>query len=404
MIVKPQIIILIFQLKGQPIGDYSLEVKSFSGNDFKKAAKLNMNAKTTSVFVQTDKAIYKPADTIQFRVLVLSADMKPLDKPSTQIYFTDGAYNRVKQFKDVAFIKGVFQSELQLSDLPVIGTWKIHVKVNEESEATKEFEVAEYTLPKFEVKIDTSPDVSFKEGKIKATVKAKYTFGKIAKGNATVTGKVLERIYGSWTDSEHRKVSKSIEVNGKGSAEFDFANDFGIKDNFHEKTVELSATFKDELTEREVNATASVIIHTTPHKIELTKSSETFKIGLPFSITAIVKYHDKNAPVNDEHNRMIFTVKYFNNTNQLCRRYDEYDFGYEYKLPYGRCRERMRRAFVEEVPVKNGLAKLNLEASRRTSKIRVVARYLDTASGVISMKRQESINAEYIQLKLATEE
>ena len=37
---------------------------------FKMVSRLNLNWKKYSVFVQTDKSIYKPADKVQFRVLV----------------------------------------------------------------------------------------------------------------------------------------------------------------------------------------------------------------------------------------------------------------------------------------------------------------------------------------------
>jgi CD109 antigen len=129
--------------------------------------------------------MYKPADKVQFRVLVLNADTKPYENANVIVFISDGAQNRVKQFDNIKMTKGVFQNEFQLSNLPVLGIWKIHVKVNDEEETTKDFEVAEYTLPKFELSIDANPDANFKDGKIRATIRAKYTFGKIAKGNAT---------------------------------------------------------------------------------------------------------------------------------------------------------------------------------------------------------------------------
>lgn len=37
----------------------------------------------------------------------------------------------------------------------------------------KSFEIAEYVLPKYEVTIDTDKDVTFKDGQIRVTVRAK---------------------------------------------------------------------------------------------------------------------------------------------------------------------------------------------------------------------------------------
>lgn len=67
----------------------------------------------------------------------------------------------------------MYSDEIELSNSPVLGDWKIVVNV-EDQLVEKGFQVAEYVLPKFEVTIDTAKDVTFKEGKIFATVHAKY--------------------------------------------------------------------------------------------------------------------------------------------------------------------------------------------------------------------------------------
>ncbi len=69
--------------------------------------------------------------------------------------------------------KGVFTGELQLSDFPNLGDWNIIVEVNGETKK-KTFEIAEYVLPKYEVTIDTDKDVTYKDGQIRVTVRAKY--------------------------------------------------------------------------------------------------------------------------------------------------------------------------------------------------------------------------------------
>lgn len=307
-------------------GDYMLEVKNESGEKFEAMKSLDMNMKRYSVFVQTDKSIYKPSDNVQFRILALDAQTKPLSTNNVEIFISDGADNRVKQFDSAKFHKGVFQSELQLSDSPVMGNWTIHVKVDGGEETIKSFDVAEYVLPKFEVSIDSNPDVTFKDGKIRATVNAKYTFGKIAKGNATVTAEVVNQFscggFG-WHQQDQvfssKKVEKTVEVDGKKFVEFDIENELKIIDTKSEKTIKLVASFKEELSGKEAIATTNVKIHVTPHKIELKKSSEKFKSGLPFDVTAIIQHHDKNAPVTDNKNAVKFSVTYYWEILRKCK-------------------------------------------------------------------------------------
>lgn len=53
-----------------------------------------------------------------------------------------------------------------------MGDWKIIANVGNQT-FDKDFQVAEYILPKFEVSIDVPEHSTFKDGKITATVHAK---------------------------------------------------------------------------------------------------------------------------------------------------------------------------------------------------------------------------------------
>jgi CD109 antigen len=332
------------------------------------------------VFVQTDKSIYKPADKVQFRVLLIDSETRPYNPTTVQVFITDGAGNRVKQFDGVKFMRGIYQNELKLSDLPVMGQWKINVKVNGQREVSKEFEVAEYVLPKFEFILDANTDANFKDGKITATARAKYTFGKIAKGNATITAEKKRQ----WWGQQNKKVTKTVEVDGKKFVEFDIEKELGITEKYQEHTVDLSATFTEELSGKEQNATAKVQIHITPHKIEMKRNGDKFKPGLNYKISALVKYHEKGAPVTDARNPVKFTTKHYYDVDEKCKKHvyrprtwnriedrhhsrmeeEEYD-----------CREEKSYEVVKDIFVKNGVADLELEIPLNTTKIDVEVRF-----------------------------
>lgn len=115
---------------------HRLFVNAISGLECVHNASLGFDTKNVSIFIQTDKAIYKPEEEIHFRVIVLDSKLKPvrLDGKSTSflIYIEDGENNRIKQWKNGELSKGVFSSQFKLSKLPVLGHWKIIVKINEE--------------------------------------------------------------------------------------------------------------------------------------------------------------------------------------------------------------------------------------------------------------------------------
>lgn len=53
--------------------------EGITGIEFKNFTLLNVESKNYSIFIQTDKAIYKPAETIKFRILILDFDLKPVE-------------------------------------------------------------------------------------------------------------------------------------------------------------------------------------------------------------------------------------------------------------------------------------------------------------------------------------
>nr|XP_016940111.1 CD109 antigen isoform X3 [Drosophila suzukii] len=272
-------------------GDYNLTAEGISGVVFKNTTKLNYADVKPLTFIQSDKATYKPADLVQFRILFLDEDTRPatIDKPIS-VVITDGAQNRIKQFTDVKLTKGVYSGELQLSEQPVLGTWKISVSVDGDNRETKTFDVDKYVLPKFEVIVDTAKDVVQADNVIKATIRAKYTYGKPVKGKATVT---MEQNYGYYGDSEPNKQEKTIDIDGKGHVEFDLN---GLRNSQFSPPMKLFAVVTEELTGNKQNASATVRLHQQRYMIENLEKPDHYHNNKSFIYSVVVKNVD-GSPV-----------------------------------------------------------------------------------------------------------
>lgn len=57
--------------------NFRFVAKGTAGLIFKDESILNVESKNCSIFIQTDKSIYKPSETIRIRILVLDFDFKP---------------------------------------------------------------------------------------------------------------------------------------------------------------------------------------------------------------------------------------------------------------------------------------------------------------------------------------
>lgn len=364
-----------FQLKNIQPGDYKLDAKSLSGENFEKSVDLDLNTKKFSTFVQTDKSIYKPSDKVQFRVLVLDANTKPFQTSNIKVHITDGGNNRVKQYENVKLNKGVYQSEMQLSDSPVMGDWQIVVKVDDNEETKKSFEVAEYVLPKYEVIVDSEPHVTFKDGKIRATVRGKYTYGKSVKGQATISAYPVLWLGGVQPFIQDNIVRKVVQVDGKGSVEFDIKEELKI-DGEYERYVKIEAIFEEELTGRRQNGSTQVTIHKFKYNMDLIKDSDKFKPGLPFNVFVKVKYHD-GSPLVDKTNPVKLITSYSYN--------DENETSVDYFLD------------------NNGMANVKINVPLNTTHLTIKARYLESDFQLGYISQAKSHSGQYMQTKVMTE-
>ena len=98
-------------------GSYRFEAKGISPMEFQDSTQLHYLSKGYSVFIQTDKAIYRPGNEVeliwkwdfcnnhpsqvQFRVIVLSPRLKPSVTGSIGITMSDGAGNLIRDWDRV---------------------------------------------------------------------------------------------------------------------------------------------------------------------------------------------------------------------------------------------------------------------------------------------------------------
>lgn len=287
------------QLQDQTPGNYFLSVRN---ETFNQSVRLNLNTKKFSVLIQTDKKVFKPGDKMQFRVITLNPDTKPFLAQSVELFVTDANFNRIKQYDNVTFRIGVFSDELQLSEQPVLGKWQIHVRINDqEPEVVKQFEVAEYEEPKFEVIVNTKEKFTLDEDII-VSFSAKYTCGNEVEGTATVTAELTDQ----WLGAEGKKVVKHLD-NSTKTTSISIKNDLEINEISYTRIGLITVSFIEALTGKEEVGTAKILIDKSPYTIEPYGSDDNAKPGLPFTIKIVVENFDK-VPVTDSIEPMLINI------------------------------------------------------------------------------------------------
>uniref|UniRef100_A0AAG5DFD2 TEP1-F n=1 Tax=Anopheles atroparvus TaxID=41427 RepID=A0AAG5DFD2_ANOAO len=280
---------------------YELVAKGLSGLEFEDTAKLKFDGKCCSVLIQTDKSMYKPGDTVRYRVLVLDRDFKPLTLEANEmmVFIRDSQGNRIKQWSKVALpISGVFEAELPLSTEPVMGNWNIHVEVAGQ-EQTKSFSVEQYVLPTYEVTVEAPGFTFINDELLKVVVCARYTYGKPVVGELTVSMKPKQQFRCWQSSSDDTPVCKQVvPIDGKKIVEFNLKE--LLKEDIYFRDVSVEAEVKESLTGRTLHGSTAVHIHDERYQISLIEESSYFP-GLPYNAWIKVANMD-GSPVQDATN------------------------------------------------------------------------------------------------------
>ncbi|CAG9805498.1 unnamed protein product [Chironomus riparius] len=170
-------------------GEYKLRVegkyeKAFGGIAFTNETKLTFSQRSMTIFVQTNKPVYKQNDLIQFRVVPITTELKGFDN-AVDVYMLDPNRHIMRRWLSRQSNLGTVSLEYQLSDQPVYGEWIIRVVAQGQEEEQK-FLVEEYYQTRFEVNVtmpafffDTDP---YMYGKVMAN----FTNGSPVRGNLTL--------------------------------------------------------------------------------------------------------------------------------------------------------------------------------------------------------------------------
>ncbi|KAL5004830.1 hypothetical protein ScPMuIL_018286 [Solemya velum] len=150
------------------------------------SSEVEVRSSSLLTLIQTDKPMYKPGQTVKFRILTLQHNMRARVGKISLVSIKNPSDVRVRQWKDINADQGLVSLDMQLSEEPILGPWAI-VATIDGVETSQTFKVEEYVLPKFEVTITPPSYLLVTSPMIEGKVCAQYTYGKPVKGTVEMS-------------------------------------------------------------------------------------------------------------------------------------------------------------------------------------------------------------------------
>ncbi|XP_051718030.1 alpha-2-macroglobulin-like isoform X2 [Ctenopharyngodon idella] len=136
-------------------------------------------------FIQTDKPIYIPGQTVNFRVVTMDTNFAPLDQQYSTVILEDSRGNQIGQWTNVSSTRWILQRSYELNPEARQGMYKLKAFISDRM-ISHNFEVKKYVLPKFEVTVKSPNKVSVEEEELIIEVCGKYTYGQPVPGKSWV--------------------------------------------------------------------------------------------------------------------------------------------------------------------------------------------------------------------------
>ncbi|NXU11552.1 OVOS protein, partial [Pardalotus punctatus] len=255
------------------------------------------------VFVQTDKPIYKPGQTVRFRVVALDSSFKPVpEKVSDHLYsffLQDPRGNRILQWQNVKSEMNIIQLEFPLTEEPILGSYKIIVTKKSGDKTNHSFLVEEYVLPKFDVTVTAPESLAILDLEFTVKVCGLYTYGQPVEGKVQLS---VCRDFDSYGRCKKSPVcqsfTKNLERDGCLSQVFS-SNIFELNRTGYMRNLEVKATVTEKGTGLQLTAAQVISVTQVMGTIQFENMDRHYRRGIPYF--GQIKLVDKdNSPISNE--------------------------------------------------------------------------------------------------------
>ncbi|XP_071846855.1 complement C3-like [Apostichopus japonicus] len=264
-------------------------------NNFQEEKDVLIRYEEGFLFIQTDKPIYTPDQRVNIRLLVLDQYLRPSSEPvQLDVLSPQGVI--VHRSADIQARHGFKTRVFSLPHEPLLGNWSVLAHYGKELKSNRsvQFEVKEYVLPTFEVKLTTPGYILDGQEAVDITVSARYVY------DILVLGVFYAKVGVLGFDGEiDIKVNKSGQWLENGLGHFrinmeDLGENWFAESEGRRLYVEVSVLESASGRSGNVSDISTKFVQS-PYQFKLDRTVRWFKKGLPYEVKVDLTYPNGKA-------------------------------------------------------------------------------------------------------------
>ncbi|XP_053360071.1 alpha-2-macroglobulin-like protein 1 [Clarias gariepinus] len=280
-----------------------------------KTTEILITPPTELNIIETDKPVYKPGQTVMFRIVSLDTNFLTHNQMFLTIEIQDPNSNRIGQWMKVTTHSGLLDLSYPINSEAMEGFYLITARDEKNNPVTRTFEVKDYVLPKFEVTVTFPSVMTILETNAVLKVCANYTYGKPV--NGTVTATICRNSYRNWflptgatpLPNICRSYKTETDASGCGERVLNLM-DFALTDSRYESVITAQCEVEEHGTGVILTGSARSSITTNIITLSFADSPTTFRLGMTYE-GKIQATDPKSNPIKSK--VVILTVSYSTN-------------------------------------------------------------------------------------------
>ncbi|CAB3219757.1 unnamed protein product [Arctia plantaginis] len=233
--------------------------------------------------VQSERARYRPGETVRARILALKPDLAPSHGSIEEVWLEgpQGAWQgtRVAQWLRVRTRLGLAQLQYQLDTFAPSGKWTLRAKLEDGSQGSAVFWVGHYELPPFQLSVRHAPKVLKTSERLVWTVCVRYPWSE------AVEGMLVIRLRGSGGGGAGVRTAVQLRAPKACHRHAVAAKRVGLHSQNPPEVLVADFSFQEEGTRIWQNTTVVSQVVDKPITLEfLTKHRAVISRGLPYKL------------------------------------------------------------------------------------------------------------------------